>query len=182
MNNKATTQRCGGYNPWYSSSGTPQSEPTSEEEVPHYSLQEEHQPSPQLAERQGFTSEVGMIPRHQIRKISSPVILQRFLTIDSESEPLRYEAEIGILEGRICEGEDMFHRRINEEGWEEVNARLEHLVPQTPPEEGGSSLEEDRSLLEEDGSSSEEDGSASEEDGSFQCMLALQSYPEAYPN
>ncbi|KAF8448209.1 hypothetical protein BGX38DRAFT_1142863 [Terfezia claveryi] len=161
MNNKATTQRCGEHNPSYSSLGTPQSEPTSEEEVPHCSPQEEYQPRPQLAEEQGPTYEVGMIPRHQIRKISSPVILQRFLTIDRESEPLRYEAEIGILEGRIREGEDMFYRRIIEEGWEEVNARLEQLVPQT---------------------ASEEDRCSSEEDGSFQCMLAPQSYPEAYPD
>jgi len=133
MDNKTIIWR-DGYNTSSSSSGTSQSGSTSQEEskteVPRNSPQEEHRPRPQLADIQGSTSsiEVGLIPRHLIRTISSPYILQRFLTVESKSEPLRYEADIAILERRVCEGEDMLGRKIKEEGWEEVDAVYESIT------------------------------------------------------
>jgi len=122
MRIRATTgQWCDGSN---SSSSPPGiSQEGSRMEVPHSPPPEECQPRPQLADIRGTPPpvDVGLIPQHRIRTISSPYTLQRFLTIDTESEPLRHEVNIGILEGRVCEGEDMLSRRMDEEGWEEVN-------------------------------------------------------------
>lgn len=160
MNNRATIQWRDEYNSSSSSSGTSQSSSTSRErsrvEASRDSLQEEQRPHLQVANIQGATSsiEVGRVPSHHIRTISSPYILQRFLTIESKSEPLRYEASIGILEGRVCEGEDMLSKKINEEGWEEVDAIYE-------------SISLDLEIR-------------SEEDGGCQGTLASQIYPEAY--
>ena len=128
-------------------------------EVPPNFLQGERRPCPQLADIEGSTTptEAGPVPRHSIRTISAPYILKRFLTIESESESLRHEAHIGILEGRVCEGEDMLSKRIEEEGWEEVDAVDESI-------------------------SSLDLGTPSEQEGRFQGILALQIYPEAYPN
>lgn len=160
MNNRVSTQCVGGYNSSSSSSGTSQSTSTSQEgsraKVPHHPPQKEHRPHPQLADIQGTTAslEVGQTPWHLIRTISSPEILRRFLTVDSHNDPLRYEADIGILEGRVCERDDMLSRRIIEEGWEEVDA-----------------VDESISLYLE---------VLSEEDGSFQGMRAPQIYSEAY--
>ncbi|KAF8417191.1 hypothetical protein EV426DRAFT_381110 [Tirmania nivea] len=136
-------EECDGYNSSSSSPGTPQSGSTSQggsrTTVPHNSLQEEPRPRPQLADIPS-SIEAGLIPRHLIRAVSSPYILQRFLTIESESEPLRCEANIGILEGRVCEGEDMLSKRINEEGWEEVDTvnKSSSLGLEPGSEEGGS--------------------------------------------
>ena len=46
--------------------------------------------------------------------------MTHFLKVDTKSEPMPLYAKIGILEGNIREGEDMFARRRLEEGWNSI--------------------------------------------------------------
>ena len=50
--------------------------------------------------------------------IEVPKMLSRFLRVDRENDPLRYEASIAISEGRVQHGEDIVRRKILEEDWQ----------------------------------------------------------------
>ena len=43
--------------------------------------------------------------------------LSRYLEIDCENEPLRYEAAIAIAEQRVHQGQNMLGKKAAEEGW-----------------------------------------------------------------
>lgn len=54
------------------------------------------------------------------RKINSPYMLSRFMTIKTDEDPLRHEVQRAIRDGMIKLGEDMWKRKREEEGWEEM--------------------------------------------------------------
>ena len=55
------------------------------------------------------------------REIASVPMMHRFLEVNARDEPLRYEANIAISEGIISEGENMWEKKILEEGWEKID-------------------------------------------------------------
>lgn len=68
-----------------------------------------------------FPENAEHIPNSMVRIISAPYMLQRFLTIEVKNEPLQFEANLGIFEGKLHEGQDMLCKKMVEEGWEEVD-------------------------------------------------------------
>ena len=72
---------------------------------------------PLIGDAENSLSPQAMTVEGSQRSIHCPEIMKRFMTVDMKEEPMPLHAKIGIEGGYIRRREDMFARRMREEGW-----------------------------------------------------------------